>query len=642
MRQKIELLSGWQFTGLDGQTATVSIPHTWNNIDGQDGGNDYKRGACRYETAFPMPAFDPETQEVWVEFDGVNSSAKVVLNGQDVCSHDGGYATFRADITVLLQEENALVVTADNSVNDRVYPQKADFTFYGGIYRGVRLLVVNKAHFALDYLGSTGIRVTATPEGKGATIRVQSRVTAGDVVISIKDHKDRVVGCASGTDVTIDLGKAHRWHGVEDPYLYTCHAEVQMEGIVTDELDIPFGVRSFRVDPKIGFVLNDKPYPLHGVSRHQDRKGLGNAITTKHHDEDMKLIAEMGCNTVRLAHYQHDQYFYDLCDRYGMVVWAEIPYISEHMVNGRENTISQMKELIEQNYNHACIVCWGVSNEITISTKKNEKKDMLDNHHILNDLIHQTDPTRFTTLACYAMCGPFNPVAHITDVVSWNLYLGWYVPGLFLNDLWISFFHLCYPKTPLGYSEYGAEGMPNLHSAHPRRNDHTEEYQAKYHEFMVKCFKRHPYMWATHVWNMFDFAADARDQGGEPGMNHKGLITFDRKTKKDSFYLYKANWSKEQFVHICSKRYVERPEKTTTIKVYSTEKKVTLIVNGKTVATKERDDHVFTFRVPMEAEMKVEAVCGRLRDTATFKKAEQMSPAYILPKKKNKQKSNWV
>ncbi len=640
MREKIDLLTGWQFTGLDGQTTTVSIPHTWNNIDGQDGGNDYKRGSCRYETTFPLPAFDAETQEVWVEFDGVNSSAKVELNGSVIATHDGGYATFRAEITSLLAEENTLVVTADNSVNDRVYPQKADFTFYGGIYRGVRLLVVNKAHFVLDYLGSTGIRVTATPEGKGAKVRVQSRVTSGDVVITIKDHKDRVVGTANGADVTIELEKAHRWHGVEDPYLYTCHAEVQVDGAVTDALDIPFGVRSFRVDPKIGFVLNDKPYPLHGVSRHQDRKGLGNAITKAHHDEDMKLIAEMGCNTVRLAHYQHDQYFYDLCDKYGMVVWAEIPYISEHMPNGRENTIAQMKELIEQNYNHACIVCWGVSNEITISTK--DKKDMLDNHHVLNDLIHETDPSRFTTLACYAMCGPFNPVAHITDVVSWNLYLGWYVPGLFLNDLWISFFHLCYPKMPLGYSEYGAEGMPNLHSSKPRRNDHTEEYQAKYHEFMVKCFKRHPYMWSTHVWNMFDFAADARDQGGEPGMNHKGLITFDRKTKKDSFYLYKANWSKEQFVHICSKRYAERADKVTKIKVYSTEKEVTLIVNGKTFETKKRDDHVFTFKVPMEDVLKVEAVCGRLKDTATFKKVDKLLEKYILPKKKNPQKSNWV
>ncbi len=640
MREKIDLLTGWQFTGLDGQTTTVSIPHTWNNIDGQDGGNDYKRGSCRYETTFPLPAFDAQTQEVWIEFDGVNSSARVELNGSVIATHDGGYATFRAQITSLLAEENTLVVTADNSVNDRVYPQKADFTFYGGIYRGVRLLVVNKAHFVLDYLGSTGIRVTATPEGKGAKVRVQSRATAGDVVITLKDHKDRVVGTATGADVTIDMEKVHRWHGVEDPYLYTCHAEVVVDGAVTDALDIPFGVRSFRVDPKIGFVLNDKPYPLHGVSRHQDRKGLGNAITKAHHEEDMKLIAEMGVNTVRLAHYQHDQYFYDLCDKYGMVVWAEIPYISEHMPNGRENTIAQMKELIEQNYNHACIVCWGVSNEITISTK--DKKDMLDNHHVLNDLIHETDPSRFTTLACYAMCGPFNPVAHITDVVSWNLYLGWYVPGLFLNDLWISFFHLCYPKMPLGYSEYGAEGMPNLHSSKPRRNDHTEEYQAKYHEFMVKCFKRHPYMWSTHVWNMFDFAADARDQGGEPGMNHKGLITFDRKVKKDSFYLYKANWSKEQFVHICSKRYAERADKKTTIKVYSTEKEITLIVNGKTFATKKSNDHVFTFKVPMEDVLKVEAVCGRLKDTATFKKVDKLPEKYILPKKKNPQKSNWV
>ena len=640
MRQKIDLLQGWQFTGLDGQTVPVSIPHTWNNIDGQDGGNDYKRGACRYETAFPVPAFDPETQEAWIEFDGVNSSAKVEVNGVTVATHEGGYSTFRTEITSLLTEENNLVVTADNSVNDRVYPQKADFTFYGGIYRGVRLLVVNKAHFVLDYLGSTGIRVTATPEGKGAKVRVQSRVTAGDVVITLKDHKDRVVGTANGADVTIDMEKAHRWHGIEDPYLYTCHAEVVVDGVVTDALDIPFGVRSFRVDPKIGFVLNDKPYPLHGVSRHQDRKGLGNAITKAEHEEDMKLIAEMGCNTVRLADYQHDQYFYDLCDKYGMVVWAEIPYISEHMVNGRENTISQMKELIEQNYNHACIVCWGVSNEITISTK--DKKDMLDNHHVLNDLLHEIDPSRFTTLACYAMCGPFNPVAHITDVVSWNLYLGWYVPGLFLNDLWISFFHLCYPQMPLGYSEYGAEGMPNLHSSHPRRNDHTEEYQAKYHEFMVKCFARHPYMWANHVWNMFDFAADARDQGGEPGMNHKGLVTFDRKVKKDSFYLYKANWSKEQFVHICSKRYEERAEKVTKIKVYSTEKEITLIVNGKTFQTQKRDDHVFTFKVPMADVLKVEAVCGKHKDTATFKKVAKMPEKYILPKKKNKQKSNWV
>ena len=640
MRQKIDLMTGWQFTDLSGQTVTLNLPHTWNNIDGQDGGNDYKRGSCTYALTFPAPAFDADKQEVWLEFDGVNSSAKVTLNDSDVCTHEGGYSTFRADVTALLKAENALTVVADNSVNDTVYPQKADFTFYGGIYRGVRLLVVDKAHFALDFLGSTGIRVTPTPEGEGAKVRVQSRVTMGDVAITLMDAEGNTVATGEGADCTITMAKAHRWHGIDDPYLYTCRAQVKVDGVVTDEIDIPFGVRSFRVDPKIGFILNDKPFPLHGVSRHQDRKGLGNAITREMHEEDMALIAEMGCNTVRLAHYQHDQYFYDLCDKYGMVVWAEIPYISEHMPNGRANTISQMQELIEQNYNHACIVCWGVSNEITISTK--DKKDMLDNHHVLNDLVHQADPTRFTTLACYAMCGPFNPVAHITDVVSWNLYLGWYVPGMFLNDLWIGFWHLCFPKRSLGYSEYGAEGMPNLHSSHPRRNDHTEEYQAKYHEFMLKCFQRHPYMWANHVWNMFDFAADARDQGGEPGMNHKGLVTFDRKIKKDSFYLYKAWWSKEKFVHIASKRYAERPDAVTTIKVYSTEKTVKLLVNGSVVGEQTSDEHVFTFKVPLEGEIKVEAVAGECTDTATFKKVDKMPAKYILPKKKNPQKSNWV
>ena len=640
MRQITDLMKGWQFTDLSGATVTLDLPHTWNNIDGQDGGNDYKRGACTYQLTFPAPAFDAEQQEVWLEFDGVNSSAAVTLNGKPVCTHEGGYSTFRADVTALLAAENHLTVVADNSVNDSVYPQKADFTFYGGIYRGVRLLVVSKAHFALDFLGSSGIRVTPTPEGEGAKVRVQSRVTGGEVVITLLDAEGNVVGTGKGADCTIEMAKARRWHGIDDPYLYTCRAQVTVEGEVTDELTIPFGVRSFRADPKIGFILNDKPFPLHGVSRHQDRKGLGNAITREMHDEDMALIAEMGCNTVRLAHYQHDQYFYDLCDKYGMVVWAEIPYISEHMPNGRNNTISQMQELIEQNYNHACIVCWGVSNEITISTK--DKKDMLDNHHVLNDLVHQADPTRFTTLACYAMCGPFNPVAHITDVVSWNLYLGWYVPGMFLNDLWIGFWHLCYPKRSLGYSEYGSEGMPNLHSSHPRRNDHTEEYQAKYKEFMLKCFQRHPWMWANHVWNMFDFAADARDQGGEPGMNHKGLVTFDRKVKKDSFYLYKAWWSKEKFVHICSKRYAERPDAVTTIKVYSTEKTVKLIVDGKVVGEQTRDDHVFTFRVPLTGTIQVEAVAGDCTDAATFTKVDKMPEKYILPKKKNPQKSNWV
>ena len=639
MREITKIMKGWEFTGPDGTTTTVDLPHTWNARDGQDGGNDYWRGTCIYRTHFAAPQFNTASHQVWIQFDGVNASAHVVLNGSPVCNHDGGYSTFRANITELLRDENELTVEVDNSKNDHVYPQKADFTFYGGIYRDVSLMVVSKNHFTLDYFGGPGIRITPTVQGADASVQVTTwHDGEGEVSIELLDAAGNTVATGKGPDITLTIFNAHLWNGVKDPYLYSCKARLVVNGTVEDETTTRFGVRSFKVDPKKGFFLNGKSYPLHGVSRHQDRKGLGNAITREMHDEDMALIKEIGANTIRLAHYQHDQYFYDLCDEVGMVVWAEIPYISEHMPNGRENTISQMKELIIQNYNHPCIVCWGVSNEITISTK--DKKDMLDNHRQLNDLCHEMDKTRLTTLACYAMCGPFNRSAHITDMVSWNLYLGWYVPGFILNDLWMGFFHLCFPNRPFGYSEYGAEGMPNLHSTHPHRGDHTEEYQAKYHEYMLRCFKRHPWMWATHVWNMFDFAADARDQGGEPGMNHKGLVTFDRKTKKDSFYLYKAWWSDEAFVHICSKRFVERTGSTATVKVYSNQSTVALYVNGNKVG-EQTGEHVFTFKVPLNGELHIQAVAGDRTDESVIHHVDTPNPEYKLHKTKSKS-ANWV
>ena len=639
MREITKIMKGWEFTGPDGTTTTVDLPHTWNARDGQDGGNDYWRGTCIYRTHFAAPQFNTASHQVWIQFDGVNASAHVVLNGSPVCNHDGGYSTFRANITELLRDENELTVEVDNSQNDRVYPQKADFTFYGGIYRDVSLMVVSKNHFTLDYFGGPGIRITPTVQGADASVQVTTwHDGEGEVSIELLDAAGNTVATGKGPDITLTIFNAHLWNGVKDPYLYSCKARLVVNGTVEDETTTRFGVRSFKVDPKKGFFLNGKSYPLHGVSRHQDRKGLGNAITREMHDEDMALIKEIGANTIRLAHYQHDQYFYDLCDEVGMVVWAEIPYISEHMPNGRENAISQMKELIIQNYNHPCIVCWGVSNEITISTK--DKKDMLDNHRQLNDLCHEMDKTRLTTLACYAMCGPFNRSAHITDMVSWNLYLGWYVPGFILNDLWMGFFHLCFPNRPFGYSEYGAEGMPNLHSTHPHRGDHTEEYQAKYHEYMLRCFKRHPWMWATHVWNMFDFAADARDQGGEPGMNHKGLVTFDRKTKKDSFYLYKAWWSDEAFVHICSKRFVERTGSTATVKVYSNQSTVALYVNGNKVG-EQTGEHVFTFKVPLNGELHIQAVAGDRTDESVIRHVDTPNPEYKLHKTKSKS-ANWV
>ena len=624
MREFIQINRDWCFTGPDGSKTAVDLPHTWNAIDGQDGGNDYWRGTCLYEKDFAKPEFAAD-ERIYLEFRGVNASAKIELNGELIGTHDGGYSTFRWDITDTLADENHLKVWADNSRNDRVYPQKADFTFYGGIYRDVFLIRVNEKHFDMDHFGGPGIKVTARPT-EGYTrgeVRVETYTNceAGEVSVRILDADDKLVAQGSGTDAQMRIENARIWNGVKDPYLYTAQAVLTVDGREVDSVETRFGVRDFATDPKTGFYLNGKKYPLHGVSRHQDRKGIGNALTKEMHLEDMDMICEMGVNTVRLAHYQHDQYFYDLCDERGMVVWAEIPYISEHMPNGRENTISQMKELIIQNYNHPSIVCWGVSNEITISTKDNA--DMLDNHRVLNDLCHEMDKTRFTTLACYAMCG------------------GWYVPGFKLNDLWIDFFHKVYPDRCLGYSEYGAEAMTNLHSAKPRRGDQTEEYQALYHEYLLECFKKRPFMWATHVWNMFDFAADARDQGGEPGMNHKGLVTFDRKTKKDSFYLYKAWWNeKDPFVHICSKRFADRAEAKTEIKVYSNQKSVTLYCDGQEIGTKT-GSHVFTFSAPISGKHEFRAVSGECEDTAVFCKVDKPNPDYKL-KGKSSNSANWV
>ena len=493
------------------------------------------------------------------------------------------------------------------------------------------LLTVDRNHFDLDHHGGPGIAVTPTVDGKNGRVNVKTWITGkGEVSVVLKDAKGNAVASGSGTDCDLTIANVHLWDGIADPYLYTCEAVLSVDGRAVDAVSARFGVRSFHVDPRKGFFLNGRSYPLRGVCRHQDWKGIGNALHKEHHDTDMAIIREMGANTLRLAHYQHDQYFYDLCDEAGLIVWAEIPYISEHMPNGRENTISQMTELIVQNYNHPSICVWGISNEITISTK--DKADMMDNHKVLNDLVHQLDPTRLTTLACYSVCGPFNPVAHkVSDLVSWNLYLGWYVPGMFLNELWVDFFHKVYPNRCLGYSEYGCECMPQLHTDHPRRLDQSEEYQCKYHEHMLRFFDKRPWMWATHLWNTFDFAADARNQGGEPGMNHKGIVTFDRKTKKDSFYLYKAWWSKEPFVYIAGRRFVDRPNAKSTITVYTNQPSVTLYINGRKHQT-QTGEKVFRFPITVSGEMKIEARAGALRDEISIRKVDKPNPAYKLGK----------
>ncbi len=634
MRNILNINDEWIFSKPGCEAESVNLPHSWNSVDGQDGGNDYFRGTCRYTKTIAKSEL-PEGDRCYLEINGANSSATVFVNGKEVAQHDGGYSTWRVDITDELCEENKIEIDVDNAANDRVYPQMADFTFYGGLYRDVNLIGVSESHFDLDFYGTHGMKVTPEIEGEDAEIEIEVFLTnmkeGQKIRYTVLDAEGNVVAekVTDDDEAELEIKNVHRWHGRKDPYLYTAKAELLDGETVLDNISERFGCRTFEIDPEKGFILNGEEYPLRGVSRHQDRWGIGNALKPEHHKEDMDLIYEMGATTIRLAHYQHNQYFYDLCDEYGMVVWVEIPYISKHMPDGRENTISQMKELIVQNYNHPSIVVWGLSNEITMS---GEDEDLIENHRILNELCHDWDETRKTVVACVSMCSMDAKYNKIPDVVSYNHYFGWYGGDTTMNGPWFDEFHKKYPNIPIGCSEYGCEAL-NWHTSNPTQGDYTEEYQAYYHEELIKQLFTRKYMWATHVWNMFDFGADARNEGGENGQNHKGLVTFDRSYKKDSFYAYKAWLSDDPFVHLCGKRYIDRVEDVTKVTVYSNLPEVELFANGVSLGKKTSPEHFFYFDVPNVGETELVAVAGEFKDEGKIRKVDTMNEDYLLKEK---------
>ena len=640
MRSILNINQGWQFfkdtkdPAVSEGAVEVNLPHTWNAEDGFDGGNDYFRGSCIYKKTITRAEL-PEADLYYLELRGANSSADVYANGKHLAHHDGGYSTWRVNFTEELGESVEIAVHVDNAPNDRVYPQVADFTFYGGLYRDVNVVAVNATHFDLDYYGAPGIKIT--PEINGADAKVEVEVYTTElsdgqkIVYTLYDKEENELQKLESTEkkVVFEIKDVHLWNGRKDPYLYCCEAEIVEGDTVLDNVCSRFGCRTYEIDPERGFILNGEEYPLRGVSRHQDRWGFGNALLPEHHKEDIELILEVGATTIRLAHYQHDQYFYDLCDETGLVIWAEIPYISKHMPAGRENTISQMKELISQNYNHASIVVWGLSNEISIG---GSSEDLLENHRILNDLCHEMDKTRKTTIAAVSMCKMEDPYLQIPDVVSYNHYFGWYGGDTTMNGPWFDKFHQMHPSIPIGCSEYGCEAL-NWHTSDPKQGDYTEEYQAFYHEELIKQLFTRKFMWATHVWNMFDFGADARAEGGENGQNHKGLMTMDRKYKKDAFFAYKA-WlvsaETDPFVHLCGKRYIDRVEDVTRVTVYSNLPEVELFANGESLGKKTAEDHFFYFDVPNVGETQLKAVAGECTDESVIKKVDEMNMDYVL------------
>lgn len=664
--------TGWEFSKKRTEDAVwgrVDLPHTWNGVDGQDGGDDYYRGTCYYRKIL-LRREVPDGKDIYLEFQGVNSTAVLLVNGTKAARHDGGYSTWRADITEYLdadKEENEILIAVDNAPNDHVYPQRADFTFYGGIYRDVVIIFAEKTRFDLDHWGSPGVKITPRMTGQDAEVTAEVFLTGteGDEILEYQILDGSIIAAETVQPVAVQLAEelhfvgnspgeqysvtessgtahplaqkavlmirdAHLWDGRKDPYLYRLRVRLIKGGKELDRREISFGCRSFSIDQEKGFILNGKPYPLHGVSRHQDRPEIGNALKREHHEEDMDLICELGANSIRLAHYQHDQYFYDLCDRKGLIVWAEIPYISRHLENGYSNTIRQMTELICQNYNYPCIAVWGLSNEITMGARADEA--LLKNHRDLNDLAHRLDPTRLTTEAVVTMCSMDDPYVHIPDTVAYNHYYGWYGGDIHSYGEFMDEFHRKYPDQPIGLSEYGCEAL-NWHSSDPIQGDYTEEYQAYYHEELIRQLFPRKYIWCTYVWNMFDFGADARSEGGEDGINHKGLVTFDRKYKKDAFYAYKAWLSDEPFVHICGKRYVDRVEDMTKVTVYSNQPEVELYANGVSLGKQQSMEHFFYFLVPNTGVTKLTAKAGSCTDESEIRKVDEFNEVYRMKEK---------
>jgi beta-galactosidase len=666
MRKVININDTWRFIKQDEINSvsksfndesweTVNIPHTWNAIDGANGFDFYK-GACFYRKEFKVDTLY-KGNKVFVEFNGSNSITDVFVNGNHLGQHRGGYSTFRFDITDFIQfgNKNILTVKVDNTVVDDVYPQMADFTFYGGIYRDVNIIIANHVHFDLMDYGSKGIYIIQENVSREkASINIKTKLVNSNA----EDKKVRLwvdilnavgsrltyatkevlltKGEVKEVELPILIENPTLWNGRKNPYMYEAKVSMVSFNDTIDEISIPFGVRYFEVDASKGFFLNGEHLSLNGVSRHQDRKDMGWAITKKEHKEDMQLVKEIGATSIRLAHYQHDQYFYDLCDSEGMVVWAEIPFISvmsKHELEGI-NAKQQMVELIRQNFNHPSIMFWGIQNEIQIGGDRPEVRKLVKE---LNELTKKEDPTRLTTMANVMFVEEDDEYNYITDILGYNKYYGWYQGKAEDFEPWLDQFHKVNPNVKLGISEYGAEGILEYHSDNPKVKDYTEEYHALYHEKVWKTFSTRPYLWSTYVWNMFDFGANIRDEGGVKGRNNKGLITYDRKIKKDAFYMYKAFWSEEKFVHITSKRFVDRSEAKINVKVYSNCNELILFVNGIKVNTITSSDKIFIFEniELMDGINEVKITANEdgvtFTDTAMFNKVLEANPSYEAP-----------
>lgn len=630
-------LSGLAIESLDFDDSawkSINLPHTWNAIDGADGwsgvdegGEHYYRGLGGYRKKFTISE-SIDGKRVYIEFEGANTVTEVFINGVFAGRHEGGYAAFRFDITELLKRdsENVIAVKVNNAPTDYIAPitNQGDFTKMGGIYRDVKLIILPEVHIDLMDFGSSGVYITPKIKEGCADIGVLVRLANDggssktvNVTVDILDAQGGTVGSSGGKaavpaggnsdyNTSIAFDNPHLWNGVDDPYLYSAKVTVtDEEGNILDEVIEHFGVREYHIDPESGFFLNGRHYDLHGVNYHQDSFENGWAMTNEQRERDYNMMRELGCTTVRMAHYQHNRYEYDLCDRLGLTVWTEIGLVNRMSTDDEKLTLAdrlagnlrqQLRELIRQNYNHPSIIIWGTSNELFQMSD-----EIFDLYTELNAIAKSEGGLRLVSFADSQFWGRFMELPG--DVVGYNRYFGWYIDGADnAFGKWLDDYHKK-ENRPIALTEYGAGGAISQHKDNivwaqdidSRGARHPENYQSAAHEDIWRQLEERPYIWGKYIWCMFDFASDGRQEGDTKGQNDKGLATRER-VPKDAFYFYKSVWNPKPMLYLTEKRFTERPSLVPVIKAYSNAESVELFVDGISMGSGSKNGTVFTWK----------------------------------------------
>ena len=614
LREDSPAASGEDFD--DAAWSPVTLPHTWNAGDGEAGG-DYYRGPGWYRRELQLPP-TRATLRRYLQFDGAALRADVWVNGHHAGRHEGGYGAFRLDVGAWLHPGcNVIAVRVDNAPSSQVAPLGGDFTVFGGLYRGVQLITVGAAHIDLLDDGGPGVYVTDSDVmNDRARLTIQARLTDSGQVPralrlrwTLRDARDRVVqrsltrvslapASTRLIEQALPVPRPHLWQGVDDPYLYHLSVEVLDGSAVVDRVTVPVGFREFSIDPARGLLLNGRPYAVHGVNLfHSGRPGQGLAVSDAQVDEDFRILSELGVTGLRLVHFQHPQRAYDDADRLGFVLWTEIPLNSamDDSDAFRANLTQQLRELVKQNYNHPAVFVWGLGNEVYKSDPAS--------HDLLAQL-HRTakalDPDRLTSYA-HCCAADDDPLTRQTDVIAFNRYYGWYDGEVTDIGPWADRVHAAQPSRAIGVSEYGA-GASVLQQQEPATRPvpashwHPEQYQALFHEAYWRQLSARPWLWATFVWVGFDLPSAGRDEGDRRGFNDKGLVTYDRLTRKDAWYWYQANWNSAPMVHLAGRRAAPRSGTPTDVKVYANVANVTLQVDGTSLGTRPVTDHVVIWR----------------------------------------------